>query len=203
MDYYLIGISVLIIIFVLIGILLRIKRSSPVTPFQFSNFDDIKNIGIEDIDKMQDGIDFEIYLQRLLIELGYHDAYKTVNSRDFGADVVFTDSSGDRAIIQAKRYDTNYQIGLDAVQQVYTAKNFYRAKKTLVITSTTYTDSSETLAGVNGVLLLDRSDLIEIITNYQEGRVERAKSIIEREPRVIYAHFEEDASILIKKDIRL
>lgn len=148
---------------------------------------------------MQDGIDFEIYLQRLLIELGYHDAYKTVNSRDFGADVVFTDSSGDRAIIQAKRYDTNYQIGLDAVQQVYTAKNFYRAKKTLVITSTTYTDSSETLAGVNGVLLLDRSDLIEIITNYQEGRVEKAKSIIEREPRVIYAHFEEDAYTQIKK----
>ena len=200
MDYYLIGISVLIIIFVVIGILLRKKRSSPVTPFQFSNFDDISKIGIEDIDKMQDGIDFERYLQRLLVELGYHDAYKTVNSRDFGADVVFTDSRGDRAIIQAKRYDTEYQIGLDAVQQVYTAKNYYRAKKTLVLTSTTYTDSSETLAGVNGVLLLDRSDLIEIIANFKEGRVERAKSIIEREPRLIYAHFEEDASTQIKKD---
>lgn len=33
---------------------------------------------------MEDGSGFEMYLYRLLIELGYSGVYKTIGSRDFG-----------------------------------------------------------------------------------------------------------------------
>lgn len=164
---------------------------------------DLRSITIEDIDKMLDGSEFESYLHKLLIELGYSDAYKTVGSRDFGADLVFTNESGTRSIIQAKRYSTDSSVGISAVQEVYTARNFYQAKKAIVISTTNYTDSCETLAGVNGVLLLDRSDLIDIITAYQLNDINKARNIIEREPRIIYEFWDNsNYTIEIKKEKR-
>ncbi|MBJ8191780.1 restriction endonuclease, partial [Bacillus cereus] len=37
---------------------------------------DPRKIGIQDIDRMEDGSEFELYLQRLLSALGYKDIYK-------------------------------------------------------------------------------------------------------------------------------
>lgn len=53
-----------------------------------SNDYNLKDIDIRDIDKMEDGSGFEMYLYKFLIELGYSGVYKTVGSRDFGADVI-------------------------------------------------------------------------------------------------------------------
>jgi len=58
------------------------------------------NIDIKDIDKMTDGHEFELYLYRLFVALGYTGVYKTVGSGDFGADLVFTDRSGVRNVIR-------------------------------------------------------------------------------------------------------
>lgn len=51
---------------------------------------------------MEDGTEFEEYLLRLFLAVSYLDAYKTVGSHDFGADLVFSDIKGIRVIIQAK-----------------------------------------------------------------------------------------------------
>ncbi|WP_349304868.1 restriction endonuclease [Paenibacillus sp. Marseille-Q4541] len=142
-------------------------------------------INIQDIDRMEDGKGFEEYLYRLFIALGYEDAYKTVSSRDFGADLVFTDRDGDRVVIQAKRYALSNPVGLSAVQEIYSSMRFYRAKKSIVITSGKYTDACEKLAGYNGVKLLDREDLIEIITYLKNKQSGKAKDRIEAEPRLI------------------
>ncbi|MBP1935109.1 restriction endonuclease [Ammoniphilus resinae] len=175
--------SVLVIGIYLLVVKFRQKR-------QFSNQGlgeyDLKDITINHIDEMQDGSEFEMYLYRLFLALGYSDAYKTVDSHDFGADLVFTDRSGVRSIVQAKRYSEEYQVGIDAVQQVYTARNYFQAKKAIVVCTTKYTDSCETLAGVNGVLLLNRGDLIKIINAFSQDDYEKAKEMIEREPRIIY-----------------
>lgn len=37
---------------------------------------DLSKITIEDIDQMRDGSEFEMYLYRLLLELGYSNVYK-------------------------------------------------------------------------------------------------------------------------------
>jgi len=192
-------IYVLFLVAVIIAIILFIKSRPKVTTRTKFSYDDLKSIGIEQIDMMEDGSEFEIYLYRLLKELGYTDAYKTIDSGDFGADLVFTDRSGTRTIIQAKRYSS--PVGIDAVQQVYTARNYYQAKKAVVITNSFYTDSAETLAGVNAVLLLDRNDLISIINHFKSGIYEKSKSIIEKEPRIIY-EFWDNPDMSIKKDAK-
>ncbi|GAA4726240.1 hypothetical protein GCM10023228_36640 [Brevibacillus fulvus] len=150
----------------------------------------LRDITIQDIDRME-GQQFEEYITRVLREAGYVDAYQTHVTGDYGADVVFTDRSGQRNIIQTKRYDTDIPVNLEAVQQVYTAKNYYQAKKTMVITSSTYRESAETLAGVNGVLLLDRHDLIQLIDALRKNDVEWVKNILERDPRIIYSFWDD------------
>ncbi|GGA41746.1 hypothetical protein GCM10010917_28780 [Paenibacillus physcomitrellae] len=86
-------------------------------------------ITIKDIDRMEDGSGFEEYLYRLFLALGYKDAYKTLGSRDFGSDLVFTDREGYRTVVQAKRYSLSNPVGLGAVQEVYGSMRYYRAKK--------------------------------------------------------------------------
>ncbi|RAT97857.1 restriction endonuclease [Brevibacillus sp. Leaf182] len=157
---------------------------------------------ISDIDKMDDGSEFEMYLYRLLLELGYKGVFKTVGSRDFGADLVFIDRSGTRNVIQAKRYSIENPVGISAVQEVYSSMRYYKAKKSIVITSSTFTGSCETLAGVNYVKLLDRKDLIEIIDLFKQGNLENVKNIIESEPRMILDSWSEytDDDLKIKTD---
>ncbi|MET3212032.1 UNVERIFIED_CONTAM: restriction system protein [Paenibacillus sp. PvR008] len=139
-------------------------------------------IGINEIDRMEDGKDFEMYLFRLFLCLGYGDTYKTQDTRDYGADLVFTDREGYRNVIQAKRYAVSNPVGLGAVQEVYSSMRFYRAKKSIVITPSKYTNSCEKLASFNGVKLLDRNDLIEMIELFKSQQHSKVKDIIEAEP---------------------
>lgn len=189
-----------IIITVAIIILIRTQKTRRKSDISYEYFIvDLKDISINDIDMMIDGKLFEEYVTRVLQEVGYTDAYTTVGSGDYGADVVFTDRAGQRNIIQAKRYDVDNPVNLEAVQQVYTAKNYYQAKKTIVITSSTYRESAETLAGVNGVLLLDRQDITQIIENLRKNEYEKVRSTFEREPRIIYEFWDDPIPVRLKE----
>ncbi|MGG1617374.1 restriction endonuclease [Paenibacillus sp. NRS-1782] len=146
---------------------------------------DPRKIGIQDIDRMEDGSEFELYLQRLLSALGYKDIYKTTSSRDFGADLVFTDREGVRVVIQAKRYAVQNPVGLGAVQEIYTSMRYYAADKSVVITSGRYTESCKTLAAVNGVKLLDRNDLVDMMDWFKAKRREEVMDLLESKADVI------------------
>lgn len=159
-------------------------------------------ISIKDIDKMEDGSDFEEYLYRLFLALGYNDAYKTRGSRDFGSDLVFTDREGYRNVVQAKRYSN--PVGLGAVQEVFGSMRYYRAKRSMVISSNQYTAACEELAGYNAVKLHNRSDLINIINLFKAGEINKAKDIIESEPRIILDSWDNymNSNKIIKKDFK-
>nr|WP_025695354.1 hypothetical protein [Paenibacillus durus] len=78
-------VAVVIVVFFVVGLMFfRIlqKRNRP-SLFLEENYD-LKSITIADIDRMEDGSGFEMYLYRLFLELGYSGVYKTVGSRDFG-----------------------------------------------------------------------------------------------------------------------
>lgn len=141
-----------------------------------------RKITMRDIDRMTDGSEFEQYLFRLVHELGYPEVYKTTGSRDFGADLVFTDSMGRRVVVQAKRYGANHPVGLSAVQEVYASMRYYEAERSLVLTSGRYTEACRILAGVNGVLLLDRDDLSDLMDCFKAKRWDEACAILEQEP---------------------
>lgn len=173
------AIAAALLIVIIARIVIRIsrkRRQRELNPYKIS---------IKDIDRMEDGKDFEEYLHRLFLALGYEDAFKTVSSRDFGADLVFTDRNGNRAIIQAKRYAMSNPVGLSAVQEIYSAMPFYRAQRSIVITSGIYTDACVKLAGYNGVKLLGREELIDIIHWLKSRQEDDAMDLIEAEPRLI------------------
>ena len=138
-------------------------------------------ITIRDIDEMEGG-EFERYLHRFLTELGYEEVTRTQESKDFGADLVFTCREGYRHVLQAKRYQPRSKIGLSAVQEIYTSMRYYEADRAIVLASSFYTSSCITLAGVNGVTLLDREDLIELIADFKARDHEEAMARMESEP---------------------
>lgn len=195
---------IFLIVFILFLLFLLLRRSGvQQNQFRPQELDPFK-ISIEDIDKMEDGSEFEMYLYQLFYALGY-ESYKTVGSRDFGADLVFTDREGVRNVVQAKRYsyETN-PVGIDAVQQVFSSMRFYKAARSMVISSGRYTDACETLAGVNGVKLLDRKDMITMIELFKSQQFDQVKDIIESEARMIYESWSEykDNHKFIKKDYK-
>ena len=142
---------------------------------------DPRKMTIADIDDME-GAEFERYLLRLFSELGYDDVEKTKDSSDFGADLVFTDRLGVRNVLQAKRYQANQAIGLDAVQEVYGSMRYYDAERSIVLTTAgRFTSSCITLAGVNDVSLLGRDELLMIVRHFKSGRHDDAMDVIESE----------------------
>ncbi|MNW40239.1 Restriction endonuclease [compost metagenome] len=176
-----VGLAVLIGLLIISGLLIRwiIHRRARVLREL-----NPRKITMKDIDRMEDGSEFEAYLHRLLTELGYDEVYKTTGSRDFGADLVFTDRHGLRNVVQAKRYGKQSPVGLSAVQEIFTSINYYHAQRSIVITTGRYTDSCRTLAGVNGVTLLHREDLEDMILLFKQRRYDEAMDILEREPEI-------------------
>ncbi|MEC0180664.1 restriction endonuclease [Paenibacillus peoriae] len=197
--FMIIGVITVLIVLVLLRLF---KKPSVQEPYKVTQDIDPYIIGINEIDRMEDGKDFEMYLFRLFLCLGYGDAYKTQDSRDFGADLVFTDRDGYRNVIQAKRYAITNPVGLSAVQEVYSCMRYYRAKKSIVITSSKYTTSCEQLASFNGVKLLDRNDLIKMIELFKAQQHSKVKDIIEAEPYLSLESWDDyrNNDKLIKKD---
>jgi restriction system protein len=195
---------ILCVVAILIAlVLLRFfKKPRVQEPYKVTQDINPYNIGINEIDRMEDGKDFEIYLCKLFNCLGYGDAYKTQDSRDFGTDLVFTDREGYRNVIQAKRYAITNPVGLSAVQEVYSSMRFYRAKKSIVITSSKYTPSCEQLASYNGVKLLDRNDLIKMIELFKAQQHSKVKDIIEAEPYLSLDSWDDyrNNGMIVKKD---
>lgn len=116
--------------------------------------------GMYDIDRM-DGLQFESYLKALLKELGYKSKV-TSGSHDFGADIIMKNNNK-KIVIQAKRYGYKNHVSLDAVQQVFAAKTYYKADESAVITNSMFTKSAKELAKSCNVKIYDRYQLSELI----------------------------------------
>lgn len=188
---YILSVSIVVMIVVFGLWVVSIQRKQKKTAVLTEENYDLKAITIAEIDKMEDGSGFEMYLYRLFMELGYSGIYKTVGSRDFGADVVFTDREGVRNVVQAKRYHVGNPVGISAVQEVFSCMRYYKAKKAIVIATAKFTEPCETLAGINHVKLLDRTDLMNVIEAFRWGDIVAARDIIEGEPRMILESWSE------------
>jgi restriction system protein len=117
----------------------------------------IPRIKFKRIDKME-GKEFEQFLRRLLLAKGYKKVQLTKNTGDFGADLII--GNGRRKIVvQAKRLNRN--VGVEAVQEVHTAKTFYEAQEAWVVTNQCFTKAAQQLAESSEVVLVDRSELAQ------------------------------------------
>ncbi|WP_170885606.1 restriction endonuclease [Bacillus alkalicellulosilyticus] len=119
---------------------------------------------IHNVDKLN-GHDFEHFLAPLFRKKGY-SVKVTRGSGDFGADLVLRNVKGQVTVVQAKRYSSN--IGVSAVQEIVAAKPMYKATNAIVITNQYFTPAAVKLAKANGVKLLDRNKLIDMIKHANE-----------------------------------
>lgn len=111
--------------------------------------------GITDIDRME-GRTFEQYLAVVFRVQGYA-VELTPASKDRGADLVLT-KARIRTVVQAKCWKGH--VGVEAVQQIVTAKAPYRAQQAMVVTNSRFTKAAQVLAQSNGVQLWDRPKLL-------------------------------------------
>ncbi|WP_307468678.1 restriction endonuclease [Paenibacillus harenae] len=124
----------------------------------FQRRERLKRSGIGEVDKME-GHKFEHYLGHLFRSQGYN-AEVTQAAGDYGVDHLLT-KQGKKIAVQAKRYKGN--VGLEAVQQVEAGKAHYGASEAWVVSNSDYTDQAITLAKSNGVRLIARKELIEMM----------------------------------------
>ena len=97
--------------------------------------------------------EYEEYVAEELRQEGYTDVDTTPKSRDFGADVLARD--GDRTVcVQCKRYAPGHLVGVKAVQEIYSAKDYYGCDDAYLYTTSDYTKAAVEMANELGVLLV-------------------------------------------------
>lgn len=111
------------------------------------------------------GIEFEKYLKELLKSAGYSKVAVTPPQGDYGADL-FAEKDGVSYAIQAKRYHEKKLVGVDAVQQISSAREYYDKDRAMVITTSYFSDAAKKMAKKNKVILINKSELSALINKY-------------------------------------
>jgi Restriction endonuclease len=112
------------------------------------------------------GEDFEQHIKRLIeSSLNWLQVETTPRTGDHGADLI-VHADGFRIAIQAKYYAGS--VGNGAVQEIYSAKDFYDAEHAIVVTSSEYTPAARILAGKLGVILAHESEIVDIVATLVE-----------------------------------
>ena len=93
--------------------------------------------------------DLLLKLDILMKSMGYKNVKVTQASGDFGADVLAFNTKGEYVCIQCKHYIK--PVGIKAVQEIYSAKQYYKCQKAMVITNSTFTQAAIDLANKTGV----------------------------------------------------
>lgn len=118
-----------------------------------------RNSSLYQIDKM-DGIEFERYLKWLFEQRGYK-ASTTQTTNDFGADLILT-KDGKKIVVQAKRYGSN--VGIQAIQEVFTAQHYFDCDEAWVVTNSRYTKSARLVGDKLSVRLIGRDELNSFVS---------------------------------------
>lgn len=125
---------------------------------------DYENSTLYQIDKM-DGIGFERYLKWLFEKRGY-TAKTTSTTGDFGADLLL-EKNGQNIVVQAKRYGSN--VGIQAIQEVFTAQHYFDCDEAWVVTNSRFTKSAQMVAGKVNVRLIGRDELESFLNRKNEN----------------------------------
>ncbi len=155
MKYYII-LSILIIILISL-IVFRLKIFSKLKQNVLKR--NLKNVSIDAIDALK-GYDFELFISTLLQSFGF-TTFTTSKSGDKGADIIAKNKSITIAI-QAKLYYNN-KVGTHAVQEIYTAREYYKCGIAMLITNSSFTNQAIDIAKRLNVLIIDRDELINLM----------------------------------------
>lgn len=111
-----------------------------------------RNARARALDSM-DGLDFEYYCADLLSDNGFVDVRVTKSSGDYGIDIL-AEKDGVTYAIQCKRYTG--LVGVKAVQEAYSGRDYYDRMVGAVLTNQYFTKSAVQAARKLKILLWDR-----------------------------------------------
>lgn len=97
--------------------------------------------------------EYEEYVADELRREGFTDVDTTPKSGDFGADVLATDGNR-RVCVQCKRYAPGHPVGVKAVQEIYSARDYYGCDDAYIYTTSDYTRAAVEMAAELGVILV-------------------------------------------------
>lgn len=109
--------------------------------------------------KFKSGRDFEYFCAKLLKCNGFTNVEITQASKDKGVDIIAWRKNVKYAI-QCKCYSDN-NVGIQAVQEVYTGKALYGCQKAMVMTNSKFTEEAREAGSKLGVTLLNGITLSE------------------------------------------
>jgi restriction system protein len=140
------------------AVLLTYIVSTLISNYRYRKYEErLSQAGMYEIDLMT-GSEFEHYLELFFKKLGYR-VKRTPASNDFGADLIL--DGEDRIVVQAKRYGK--KVGVRAVQEVNSARDYYEARCAWVITNNFFTLQAQKLAISTAISLIDRDELTDMI----------------------------------------
>ena len=118
--------------------------------------------------------DFEIFMKKVYEKIGYENVVRTPHTGDHGADLVMEKSSGEKIVVQTKRWKA--RITNDSVQEVLGAMAWYDAQNGIVVGTTGFTNSARQEAEKSGIELIDRDVLEKLLEDYPTS-LPKVKSI--------------------------
>lgn len=106
------------------------------------------------------GIEFEKFVGSCFENKGYK-VKVTKATGDQGVDLILEDEKGVLTAVQVKRYSGS--VGNKAVQEVVASMKFYDCDKAMIVTTGEFTKSAFELASKNGVQLVGKKELDDLI----------------------------------------
>lgn len=156
-----------------------------------------KSTDEEEIDTMS-GTEFEDFMAEILHRSGVEVLELTKASGDFGADIIVM-HGGERTAVQCKRYSR--PIGVKAVQEAVSAKDYYKCTKAAVITNSTFTRQAQELAAESGVILWDRDAVYGFMAAAQDKSCRTAYGTLRFYRLLSGEHADEEISVYINNSI--
>lgn len=137
----------------------------------FDNIFNIKSdnkplpLGINQVDNLNPNL-FEAFVAALYANQGFNTLL-TPYANDKGVDVVALQGE-ENYLFQVKQ--TKSAVGIDAIQEIYTAKNYYENRfgekfSLIVLTNSCFSSSAELLANSNGIRIIKRNELEKLLDN--------------------------------------
>lgn len=115
------------------------------------------DLGLKDNFRSYTPYEFEDFIRTLFEEKGY-DAKVTKQSSDYGIDVI-AENNDEKLAIQVKRYKESNKVGSPSVQKTLGSKHKIGADKTILVTTSWFTDNAKTSSDGAPIELWNKSKL--------------------------------------------
>lgn len=129
----------------------ELERLNSINVLETAKLFDTLAVHLKKLVPVMDGETYESYVGYKLAFGGWSEVTYTPLTGDYGADIIANDKDGKKTCIQCKRYENS--VGVEAVQEVLAAKQYYNAERAIVATNSVLTSQAHNMAQKTGVEL--------------------------------------------------